>query len=131
MTRIRAFFRWLLGKSVSAGDPLGEALERFRQPEANTLELLRRLVAVLRPAHRHDAGSSQRYTAMLDRLLADPDLRAGVGALCHATPVSSDDLRAGFLPPNALGRCATWIADEDDSWVLTDTQPGPKPQVGL
>ena len=76
MTRIRAFFRWLLGKSVSAGDPLGEALERFRQPEANTLELLRRLVAVLRPAHRHDAGSSQRYTAMLDRLLADPDLRA-------------------------------------------------------
>ena len=43
MTRIRALFRWLLGKSASAGDPLGEALERFRQPEANTLELLRRL----------------------------------------------------------------------------------------
>ena len=76
MTRIRALFRWLLGKSVSAGDPLGEALERFRQPEADTLELLRRLVAVLRPANGHDQASSQRYKAMLDRLVADPDLRA-------------------------------------------------------
>src|SRR5690242_6160164 len=76
MTRIRALFRWLLGKSASAGDPLGEALERFRQPEADTLELLRHLVAVLRPANGHDEASSQRYKAMLDRLVADPDLRA-------------------------------------------------------
>ena len=76
MTRIRALFRWLLGKPAPAGDPVDEALERFRQPETDTLELLRGLVAVLRPANRHDEESALRYQAMLDRLLADPELRA-------------------------------------------------------
>jgi site-specific recombinase len=76
MTRIRALFRWLLGKPAPAGNPVDEALERFRQPETDTLELLRGLVAVLRPANRHDEESALRYQAMLDRLLADPELRA-------------------------------------------------------
>jgi site-specific recombinase len=76
MTRIRALFRWLLGKPAPAGDPVDEALERFRQPETDTLELLLGLVAVLRPANRHDEESALRYQAMLDRLLADPELRA-------------------------------------------------------
>jgi hypothetical protein len=38
---------------------------------------------------------------------------------------------SGFLPPTALGTCATWIADEDDSWVLPNNDPPQKPQVLL
>ena len=48
MTRMRTFFRWLLGKPATTGDPLAQALERFADPDADTLELIRRLVAELR-----------------------------------------------------------------------------------
>ena len=60
MTTIRALFRWLLGKPASLSDPLGKALERFRNPDADTLELIRRLVAVLRPANRRDDAYVER-----------------------------------------------------------------------
>ena len=75
MAKIRSFLRWLLGKPASAGNPLEEALNAFRQPEADTLELLRRLVAVLRPQGRRDDAYGERYRAMLDRLDADAALR--------------------------------------------------------
>jgi hypothetical protein len=64
-------------------------------------------------------------------LLADPDLRDAIAALTHGTSVPRDDLVSGFLPPTALGTCATWIADEDDSWVLPNNDPPQKPQVLL
>lgn len=76
MTTIRALFRWLLGKPASLSDPLIKALDRFRNPEADTLELIRRLVAVLRPANRRDDAYVERYRAMLDRIEADAELRA-------------------------------------------------------
>ncbi len=76
MAKIRTFLRWLLGKPASAGNPLEDALAAFRQPEADTLELLRRLVAVLRPQSRRDDDYRERYRAMLDRLDADESLRA-------------------------------------------------------
>ena len=76
MTKIRALLRWLLGKPAPSSDPLGEALDRFRNPDADTLELIRRLVAVLRPRNRRDDGSAERYRAMIDRLEADAPLRA-------------------------------------------------------
>ena len=76
MTKMQSFFRWLLGKPTPVGDPLTEALNRFRDPAADTLELMRRLVAALRPKNRRDAGAGDRYQFMLDRLEADPELLA-------------------------------------------------------
>jgi site-specific recombinase len=54
---------------------LAGALDAFRDPEAEPLELIRRLVAVLRPAGRRDDGTRVRYEAMLARLEADTALR--------------------------------------------------------
>ncbi|MBV2235465.1 MAG: site-specific recombinase [Sterolibacterium sp.] len=75
MKRLFNFFRRLLSRPPKGTDPLHDALESFRQPEANTLELLRRLVGVLRPGNRRD-DFILRYRRMLDRLDADPELRA-------------------------------------------------------
>lgn len=74
MTKIQAFFLWLFGKASPVGDPLADALNRFRDPQADTLELMRRLVAALRPQSRRDGGSADRYQSMLDRLESDPEL---------------------------------------------------------
>ena len=52
-----------------------DTLEQFRDPQANELELLRRLIATLRPQGKSDKGSTARYTALLDRLDADASLR--------------------------------------------------------
>ncbi len=83
-TTIRPLLNWLLGKPAPAGDPLADALNRFRDPEAETLELMRRLVAVLRPKNRRDAGSADRYQFMLDRLESDPELLAAFrGHIVH------------------------------------------------
>ena len=76
-TRLRALFRWLLGKPPLASDPLTAALDRFRAADSNSLEALRRLVGVLRPQHRRDTAAPRRYQAMLDQLEADPALCAG------------------------------------------------------
>ena len=76
MTRLRTLIHWLLGKTPPPGDPVAEALNRFRNPSADTLELVRRLVAVLRPQNRRDQASAERYLFMLDRLEADAALCA-------------------------------------------------------
>jgi len=76
MTKIRSLLYWLFGNSPAQGDPLADALKRFRDPAANTLELMRGLVAVLRPQSRRDGGSTERFQFMLDRLDADPALLA-------------------------------------------------------
>ncbi|MBS1145349.1 MAG: putative site-specific recombinase [Proteobacteria bacterium] len=76
MTKIQALFRWLLGKPTPLGDPLADALNRFRDPDADTLDLMRRLVAALRPKNRRDGGSAERYQFMLDRLESDAELLA-------------------------------------------------------
>ncbi|MCG2576290.1 site-specific recombinase [Dechloromonas sp. XY25] len=73
---MRTFLHWLLGKPATAVHPVGNALQRFRQPDADTLELIRNLVAVLRPQNRGDTGFIDRYQAMLDHLEADATLRA-------------------------------------------------------
>jgi len=76
MTTMRTFLRWLLGKPTPSGDPVGDALQAFRDSAADPLELIRRLVAVLRPQSRGDTGFIDRYRAMLDHLEADATLRA-------------------------------------------------------
>lgn len=52
--------------------------------------------------------------------LADPELRHEIATLTGGRSVPREDLQAGYLPDSALGTCATWVADEDDSWVLLD-----------
>ena len=76
MTKIQNILLWLFGQPAPVGDLLAEALSRFRDPAADPLELMRRLVAALRPQNRRDGGSAERYQFMLDRLESDPDLLA-------------------------------------------------------
>ena len=82
--RIRALFRWLLGKPNTDGKILGRALDAFRNPDADTLELIRRLVGVLRPQSRRDDDAAERYRAMIEQLEADSELRrAFCGHIVH------------------------------------------------
>lgn len=84
MTRLRTLTHWLLGKTPPPGDPVADALNRFRDPEADTLELVRRLVAALRPQNRRDHAAPERFLSMLDRLEADAALRAAFcGHIVH------------------------------------------------
>jgi len=84
MTRLRTLIHWLLGKTPPPGDPVADALNRFRAPEADTLELVRRLVATLRPQNRRDHAAPERFLSMLDRLEADAALRAAFcGHIVH------------------------------------------------
>ena len=75
MKKIKSLFRWLLGKTEPASDPLGRALEAFRDPLADPLELSHRLVACLRPKNRRDSSFLQRYERMLSRLESDATLQ--------------------------------------------------------
>ncbi len=76
MTKLRSLFHWLLGKPGTPPDLIGQALDAFRDPAADPLELIRQLVAALRPRHRGDDGVTERYTAMFERLESDPALLA-------------------------------------------------------
>jgi len=72
-----ARLRRLFGASTSDAEAVAAALEAFRAPDADTLTLLCRLVAAIRP-RRHvggSAGDGDRYALMLDRLAADAELR--------------------------------------------------------
>ena len=74
MSIIEKLPRWLPGRRKSPEDRLAAALEAFRDPAADTLDLIRRLVSVLRPRNRRDTGAGERYAAMLARLEGDVDL---------------------------------------------------------
>ena len=76
MSFFEKFTRWLPGRAKSAEERLSAALDAFRDPAADTLELGRRLVAALRPQSRRDDGVAGRYEFMLARLEADAELRA-------------------------------------------------------
>lgn len=75
MKNIREIIQWLLGKPAASGDPLLEALQAFRNPQADVLELGRRLVGLLRPRNRRDGEFAERYAAMIDYLENDAELR--------------------------------------------------------
>ena len=74
MSIIEKLTGWLPGRRTSPEDRLVAALEAFRDPAADTLDLIRRLVSVLRPRSRRDTGAGERYAAMLARLEGDVDL---------------------------------------------------------
>ena len=63
--------RRLFARPASGEAAVFAALEAFRAPEADTLALLRRLIAAIRPR----GGGEDRYAMMLDRLEGDDALR--------------------------------------------------------
>lgn len=76
MTQNNKFLRWLLGKPGPLGDPLAATLAAYHDPNADSLELTRRLVAYLRPKSATETGFVERYAAMLQHLESDAKLAA-------------------------------------------------------
>jgi site-specific recombinase len=74
MSLIARLTRWLPGRQGSPENRLSAALEAFRDPAADTLDLIRRLVAAVRPANRRDTEAVERYGTVLARLEADGGL---------------------------------------------------------
>lgn len=78
---LKTLFRRLtqgLGDYRPSGDQrLLSALENFRDPKACELDLLRRLIAAVRPENSSDDQCNRRYALMLERLESDESLRAG------------------------------------------------------
>ena len=74
MSIIERLTGWLPGRRTLPEDRLVAALEAFRDPAADTLDLIRWLVSELRPRSRRDTGAGERYAAMLARLEADAEL---------------------------------------------------------
>ena len=68
------FFRQRFGKTDDSELKLRTTLAAFRNPEADTLELLRRLIALIRPKNNHESASGERQKAMLTQLETDPEL---------------------------------------------------------
>lgn len=70
------FLRRLAGRPRPTSDPLPDALRAFGDPRADTLELVRQLVATLRPQGRSDDEVAARHAAMLEYLENDAELLA-------------------------------------------------------
>ena len=74
MSGWRRLISRLLGKPRAATDRIATALAAFHDPAVDVLPALQRLVAALRPLAR-DADPAAGYTAMLEQLEADSELR--------------------------------------------------------
>ena len=64
------------GKSPDPSQLLQQTLDAFRNPDADTLELIRRTIAFLRPRNGNDNGTAERQKALFEKLATDPDLLA-------------------------------------------------------
>ena len=73
---IANFFRQRFGKAEDHEQKLIITLEAFRNPDADTLELIRRLIALVRPKNLKEGATGERQKALLARLQADPELLA-------------------------------------------------------
>ncbi|MBS1160240.1 MAG: putative site-specific recombinase [Proteobacteria bacterium] len=76
MAKLNALLHRLFPPPPASDALLHEALAAFTNPQADSLELLRHLVAELRPRHRRDDGCTARYGALLDHLENDSALLA-------------------------------------------------------
>jgi site-specific recombinase len=74
MPSILDFFRHTFGRPTPPEESVRRALEAFRDPGANTLDLVRRLVASLRPRQWNDPNLAEPYACMLDLLDRDAEL---------------------------------------------------------
>ncbi len=75
MKRFKALLYRLRHPTASPAASPQSVLAGFREPDADSLTLIRRLVFFLRPQGTHDDQSNARYAAMLDVLEADAGLR--------------------------------------------------------
>ena len=73
---IAKFFRQRFGKTDDSEQKLNATLDAFRNPEADALELMRRLIPLVRPKNLQESASGERQKALLARLQADPELLA-------------------------------------------------------
>lgn len=73
---IANFFRQRFGKTDDSEQKLSATLDNFRNPEADTLELTRQLIAGMRPHNLQELATGERQMILLARLQADPDLLA-------------------------------------------------------
>lgn len=73
---IADFFRRHFGTAPDATQILQTTLDAFRDPEADTLELIRRTIAYLRPRNLQDSDAAERQKALFEKLEADPGLLA-------------------------------------------------------
>ncbi|HSG22405.1 MAG TPA: hypothetical protein VLA64_05545, partial [Azonexus sp.] len=80
MKKIGSFFRWLLGKQAPNGEQFAAALAAYRDPNADSLELTRHVITLLRPKNRADNGFIERYETMLKLLENDAELAAAFRA---------------------------------------------------
>lgn len=81
------------------------------------------------PSFSRDVVAGLRANAVTSRVpnlpieLADPlHLRRAV-AYTGGRLVSAADLSADWLPDEAWGTCAGWLADTDDSWIVAEGEP--------
>lgn len=107
---VRVFARFS-GRSGSDAGRLDTLLAGIRAEDADTLDLIRRLVAFVRPRGRGDEGAVARYEALLARIEADPALAAAFRARIlnflatrHVVTFFTD---SGILP--ATGFFSEWM----------------------
>lgn len=53
-------------------------------------------------------------------LLPNLDQRRALCSLVGADPLSRQDLRAGYVPPSAIGTCGTWVSSGERLWIVAD-----------
>ena len=71
---IAKFFRQRFGSGDDHEQQLHATLNAFRNPEADTLELARRLIALMRPQSLQESSAGERQKVLLAQLEADPEL---------------------------------------------------------
>ena len=147
LTMFARFFGRADARRQSTQARLDAVIDAFRDPQADSIELLRRLVGAIRPQGRGDNEAGERYETLLVRLEADPALCAAFrGHVLHllatrrvvtfftdsgilpATGFFSEWLRilASRLLPEVpdtrqLKDCLQVIYDRDDDWRWKQT----------
>jgi site-specific recombinase len=76
MANMSAFLDRIFSSPLPASERLDLALAGFHDGEAETLPLLRRLIAALRPEKPDETTAQERYSDFIQRLESDPALRA-------------------------------------------------------
>lgn len=104
--------------------------ERLILPLLDSAHTTRRALVIVAPGFGFGLLGTLRANLLTGRVttlpveLADPDLLGRAAGLCSTTVVPDADLRAGWWPAENRGTCAAWVADLDDSWVITIAPEG-------
>ena len=71
---VTKFFQAYFTAKPARAQLLNQALDAFLEPDADTLELIRRLIAILRPTQRDDGEATELRVQMLNRIEGDNEL---------------------------------------------------------